>query len=465
MDGDRETAIALLMRIGELIEANRRLEARVVELEERLNRSSRNSGLPPSSDPPSLARRSRSGSGRKPGGQQGHQGTTRMLVGPDRVDEVFEHWPKRCRRCDRVFTSDDMAGSGEPRLHQVAELPPLGVVISEHRLHRVVCGCGASTSAGLPVGVSGQAFGPRLQAAVATLATRQRLSRRQIREVLAGMFGCEVSVGCVDAIIQRVADAVAAPYAELRAQLTREPVVYADETGWALAGKQQWLWGGFTKELAVVQINSSRSQQAARQLLGETPAGIVCTDRFGGYNHLPAERRQVCWAHLKRDFEAVSERPLPADQKLGRQLLRIATAVFAAHHDYREHEDPGRLAAQLEPVQQRMRKLLEPVSRGRRQKTAGFAADLLQRWPSLWLFTDHPTLVEPTNNAAERGLRPAVIKRKLSYGSSSEQGLRTTERLLTIDGTCQRQNRNLHAYLTDALTNSHASQPAPSLLN
>lgn len=386
------------------------------------------------------------------------------MVGPDRVDETVEHWPVRCRRCDRAFATGEVVSAGAPRVHQVAELPPLAAVITEHRLHRVVCSCGTSTCAQLPVGVTGQAFGPRLQAAVATLATRQRLSRRQIAEVLNGMFGCPISVGGVDVIIGRVADAVAAPYAELREQLQRERVVYADETGWALKGKQQWIWGGFTDTLAVVAINESRGQTAAKQLLGEDPAGIVCSDRFGGYNHIPDARRQVCWAHLKRDFQAVSERPLPADQKLGRQLLQIARMVFAAHTDYRDHEDPGRLAADLEPTKARMRKLLEPVSRGRRAKTAGFAADLLKRWPSLWLFADHPELVAPTNNTAERGLRPAVIKRKLSFGSHSNRGLRATERLLTIDGTCHRQNHSLLTYLTDALTATAAGQPAPSLL-
>jgi transposase len=240
LDGDRETAIGLLMRIGELVEANRRLEARVAELEDRVNRSSRNSSLPPSADPPSLPPRSSKGSGRKPGGQSGHPGSTRMLVGPDRVDEAHDHWPARCRGCDRVFELVDWVEQGTAGVHQVCELPLLAVTITEHRLHTVSCVCGKTTRASLPSGVTGSAFGPRLQAAVATLATRQRLSRRQTAETVQELFGCPVSIGAVDAIIGRVADAVAKPYDELRAQLPKEPVVYADETGWALAGKPHW---------------------------------------------------------------------------------------------------------------------------------------------------------------------------------------------------------------------------------
>ena len=387
-----------------------------------------------------------------------------MLVGPDRVDETRDYWPLRCRGCDRVFELVDWVALGTPKVHQVCELPPLAVTIAEHRLHTVSCACGKTTRASLPAGVTASAFGPRLQAAVATLATRQRLSRRQTAETVQELFGCPVSLGAVDAIIGRVADAVAAPYDELRAQLPKEPVVYADETSWALSGKPHWAWGGFTRTFAVIALQERRNQAAAKALLGE-PDGIVCTDRFGGYNHLADTQRQVCWAHLARDFEAVSERRLPADQRLGRQLAKIAKQVFAAYHDYRDHEDPGRLTIALEPVQARLRKLLEPVARGRRAKTAGFAADLLNRWPSLWLFADHPDLVEPTNNAAERGLRPAVIKRKLCFGSHSERGLRATERLLSIDGSCRLQHRSLYTYLAETMTAAAAGKPAPSLIS
>ena len=121
--------------------------------------------------------------------------------------------------------------------------------------------------------------------------------------------------GTVDAVIARVGEALAGPYTELRAVLPTEPVVHADETGWALAGDRRWLWGGFTDKLAVFAFHQSRSQKACRELLRETPTGIVISDRFGGYNHLPSGQRQVCWAHLARDFQAVSDRQLPADRR------------------------------------------------------------------------------------------------------------------------------------------------------
>lgn len=467
-DTGREAVVGALVslagQVEELLEANRTLTARVERLEEQARRSSRNSSLPPSSDPPGTpGRPPKKGSGRRPGGQPGHPGTTRMLAGPERVDEVVEHWPERCAACGERFAEADGA-LGEPVRHQVSELPLLAARITEHRLHTRRCRCGASTRAALPAGVSRSPFGPRLQAAAATLCARQRLSRRQAAELLGELFGCPLSVGALDALLGRVGTALAAPYAQLRAALPRAPVVYSDETGWALAGRRRWLWGGFTPTLAVFALSPSRGQAAASELLGAQPAGIVCSDRWSGYNHLPLARRQTCWAHLARDFQALAERPLTADRRLGRALARIAARVFSAYEDYREHRDPARLVAELQPAQEQMRKLLGPVARGRRQHTAAFAADLLRRWPSLWTFTTAPELVEPTNNRAERGLRPAVIKRKLSFGNSSEHGLRTTERLLSADGTCRLQGTSFFAYLCKLLSAYQHGEPLPSLL-
>jgi hypothetical protein len=204
LDGDRETAVALLMRVGELVEANRRLEARVAELEQRLNRSSRNSSLPPSLDPPSAPPRPREpGSGRERGGQPGHEGKSRPLLPLERVDEVVEHWPERCRACAHSFGEEERFDAAAPQRHQVAELPPIAVTVTEHRLHRLRCpACAAETRAELPAEVPRGAFGPRLQAAVATLAVRNRVSRRDTVELTGELFGAELCTGSIDAIVQ-----------------------------------------------------------------------------------------------------------------------------------------------------------------------------------------------------------------------------------------------------------------------
>ena len=244
LDGDRETAIALLLRIGELVESNQRLEARVAELERRLNRSSRNSSLPPSQDPRSAPPRSGGKhSGRGRGGQPGHEGKHRRLLPPEQVDEVVEHWPERCQSCAHVFADLELVDAVEPRRHQLAELPPIAVRVVEHRLHGVSCPeCAAATRAEFPREVPRSAFGPRLQAAVVTLAVRNRVSRRDTTELARELFGVELATGSVDAIVQRAGEALAGPYTQLEQQIRSASVVNIDETGWKTAGGNRTLW-------------------------------------------------------------------------------------------------------------------------------------------------------------------------------------------------------------------------------
>ena len=465
LDGDREAAVALLLRVGELVESNQRLEARVAELERRLNRSSRNSSLPPSQDPPSAPPRpGAKGSGRGRGGQPGHEGAHRPLLAPEQVDEVVEHWPERCRSCAHSFGELERIDAAEPWRHQVAELPPIAVRVTEHRLHRVRCGeCATQTRVELPACVSGSAFGPRLQAAVVTLAVRNRVSRRDTTELARELFGVGLSTGSVDAIVQRVGEALAAPHTRLEQQLKVASVVNIDETGWKTAGGRRTLWGALTGQAAVFRIAAGRHGSEARLLLGERFAGIVCSDRWGGYDYLDPTRRQLCWAHLLRDFTAHSE-GMGEQQRFGNDGVQIARDLFTAWHAYQQDGDRARLKAQTAPLQAKLRTMLEHAARKspRTKYHRAFAKNLLNRWPALWTFT-HTDGVEPTNNHAERGLRGAVIYRRLSLGSQSEQGERTIERLLSASLTCRLQKRSLFAYLTDVLNANIRGDPIPAL--
>jgi transposase len=464
LDGDRETVLALLMRIDELIEANRRLESRVAELEQRLNRNSRNSSLPPSADPLSAPPRPcPAASGRERGGQPGHKGTSRSLLALERVDEVVEHWPCRCR-CGHVFCPTEREAVGEPARHQVAELPPTAVILIEHRLQRLRCpDCGATTRAQLPAGVPPGAFGPRLQAAVATLAVRNRVSRRDTTELLRELFGAELSTGSIDAIVQHAGEALAEPHAQLADQIRSASAVNIDETGWRLRGGKRTLWGALTFHTAVFRIAPDRHEREAKALLGEDFSGIACSDRWWAYDYLDPKRRQLCWAHLVRDFTAHSE-GLGAQKEFGAAGLEIAGRLFVAWDECRWDADRARLSERIGPLKQELRALLEQAAH-KSTKTRyhrPFAKNLLKRWPALWTFASVPG-VEPTNNHAERGLRGAVIYRKLSLGSQSDRGERTIERLLSASVTCRLQGRSLFAYLADVLTAKARGDPIPLL--
>jgi transposase len=470
LDGDREAAVALLLRLDELVyanqrlvEANERLEARVAELERRLNRSSRNSSLPPSQDPPSAPPRPARGSGRKRGGQNGHEGRYRRLLPREQVDEIVEHWPDRCRSCAYAFAERERVDAAEPSRRQVAELPPIAVRVTEHRVHRVCCPACATLTTAEPPAASRWAFGPRLQAAVVTLAVRNRVSRRDTTELARELFGVELATGTVDAIIQRAGDALAGPYTELEQRIKQAAAVNIDETGWKTRGGTRTLWGALTSRTAVFRIAAGRHAFEAKTLLGERFAGIVCSDRWRGYDYLDPIQRQLCWAHLLRDFTAHSE-GLSEQHDFGCAGLVIAHDLFAAWDAYQADGDRARLQAQTAPLQPKLRTLLEHAGRKspRTKYHRDFARNLLKRWPALWTFT-HTHGVEPTNNHAERGLRGAVIYRKLSLGSQSERGERTIERLLSASITCRLRKQSLLAYLTQALTAHARGDPVPAL--
>ena len=471
LDGDRETAVGLLLRLDELVdanqrlvEANERLEARVAELERRLKRSSRNSSLPPSQDPPSAPPRQRGkGSGRKRGGQRRHEGRYRRLLPSGQVDEIVEHWPDRCRSCAHAFADRERVAAAEPSRRQLAELAPIAVRVTEHRLHRVCCpACATVTTAEPPAG-SRWAFGPRLQAAVVTLAVRNRVSRRDTTELARELFGVELATGSVDAIIQRAGEALAGPYTELEQRIKHAAAVNIDETGWKTAGGNRTLWGALTGRTAVFRIAAGRHAFEARTLLGERFAGIVCSDRWRGYDYLDPSQRQLCWAHLLRDFTAHSE-CLSDQHDFGCAGLVLAHELFAAWEGYQADGDRARLQAQIAPLQAKLRTLLEHAARKspRTKYHRDFARNLLKRWPALWTFS-HTDGVEPTNNHAERGLRGAVIYRKLSLGSQSERGERTIERLLSASITCRLRKQSLYAYLTQALAAHARGDPVPVL--
>ena len=295
------------------------LRERVDEHERLLKRDSTNSSLAPSNDPPmtrqqrrALAREraKRNLQQRKAGGQPGHEGKTRELAAPERVDAGFDHVPVQCGCGHRFDGSEECVG--DPVAHQKWELPELVPLIFEHRLHRLVCpGCGKAAVAGLPDGVSGSAFGPRMEAHIAVLAGVYRLSRRQVADVIAEMFGCEISLGAVDASVMRMSAVLADPWRELRDAVRKASAVHADETSWRVRGESSWMWVAASSLMACYRIDPSRSQMAAKALLGEDFGSFIITDRYAGYHWLDVLQQQLCWCHAIRQLVSLSERDGP----------------------------------------------------------------------------------------------------------------------------------------------------------
>ena len=479
-DAGREACVTFLVELTAGYEQQiARLEERLSRLEAQARQDSRTSSKPPSSDPPksraerrALARAKakelmgrEGGVPRKPGAQEGHQGAGRGLKPEDQIDEIVDHFPDACGSCGRAFLAEQQRSGGRFGRHQVAELPPISVIWSEHRTHQLRCRhCRARTTAPLPVGIDGSAFGPRLQAAIATLTAAYRISRRGIAELARDLFGVELSAGAVDAICQRTSAALAGPHLQLQDAVLDQHAVHVDETGWRTSGESRALWTATTPDAVFLQIAEHCNREQFNALIGTSYPGIVVSDRWNGFAHLDPHRRQVCWSHIQRDFRRHAD-GLAAQKPFGEQGLELTGRVFAAWRAYQHnHHDRDRLKREIAPIQTQLRQLLENASpkKARNRWHRQFANNLLKVWPALWTFVSVDR-VEPTNNPAERALRGPVIHRKLSHGTRSDDGERFAERALSAAGTRRLQRRSLFTYLSDLINAHNRDDPLPQL--
>lgn len=460
----------LHVQLSEQIAAVRELAVEVDELKRIAALDSTNSSMPPSSDPPKsraerrrIAREAYKRSMRKSGGQPGHEGKSREMVAAERVDRRVVHLPDCCE-CGHEFDGSEER-IGDPVCHQQYELPVIVPLVFEHARVRLRCpGCQRAVLAALSAG-DGSGFGPRVDAHIAMLAGVFRLSRDQIRQTLVEMFGIPASKGSVDNAIMRMSAVLADPWSELREAVRQASVVHADETTWRLSGQTQWLWVAASALVACFRIDPTRTQRAAKELLGEEFGGFVVSDRYAGYHFLDVLQQQLCWCHVIRQLVEVSQRPGVAGRR-GHKLVTLAREVIAAHREFlAEGHDPDWLTVQLTPLRSEIRQLLEQCAAGHHTRTANFAAGLLAEYDALWTFCDVPGLrIDPSNNAAERAIRHAVLMRRLQGGTQSDHGSRWIERIQSVRETCRLQHRPVLGYLTDAANAAHHRLPVPSLV-
>lgn len=455
----RDAAIAaLLQRVTAL-------EGQVADLQARLGQNASNSSLPPSANPPSAPPPVRKKpSGRKRGGQPGHQGHHRDRLGADRVDHVIPLIPSRCERCSAPLPQEPSAADPQPTCHQVFELPRVLAAVTEFQGHARTCPrCGHLTRESIPAEIRAHAFGPRLAAALSYLSGCQYVSQRGLEDVGDVLFGVPLSLGSVTALQEQMGQALQPAHQQIAAEVRPAPFKNVDETGWKEAGAKRWLWAAVTAQATLFVIHLRRGVAGLKALLGEVVQGVIGSDRWSAYQAVPTERRQLCWAHLRRDFQAMIDRG-GAAAAVGDELLFHAGMLFELWYKVRDgtrrrrwlrrHVD-GWLRAEV-------RDLLAQGSACGCAKTAGVCAAILELEPALWTFA-YQAGVEPTNNAAERALRPAVIKRKRSFGCHSEAGCRFVERLLSVTQTLRQRGRPVLDYLVAALVAHRHGLPAPAL--
>ena len=429
------------------------LQEQLTLLQERVSLNSRNSSKPPSSDGPGSPRKPRPGSGRSRGAQPGHKGHFRELLDAAQVDAVQDCLPPSHCPCGGAVQV-----SGQPLRHQVFDLPAqIRPDILEYQLYGGVCAhCKTRHLARLPEGVPRSQIGPRALALIGVLGTQFHLTQHKIRDLLARLLGVDFSLGAISAAHGKVAAALHTPVRQAVGSLAQAAVLHLDETRYPREGSSpHWVWACVQPRLVTFSIVPSRARYVFTSLVGERPAGIVVSDRYAAYGHLEPTRRQVCWAHLLRDFERMGQRTGAAG-RVGRRLLGLGCVLF-------RWRDRGVRPQAFERLQRRVHRALQQGLESGCRRTAATCANVLKLEAALWTFTREAG-VEPTNNAAEQALRVVVLKRKISGPVRSRRGADFIANGYSVMLSCQRQGRDLLGYINEAVLAWINKTAPPSLM-
>jgi transposase len=450
-----ESRINWKERYFELLKEVEALRAEVKSLREQLATNSNNSSKPPSQDPYRQKRNSIP-SGRKQGGQPGHPGHSRAFVPPDQVTQMIDLFPLSCPRCYGTKLNPHPI-STEHR--QVTELPEIKPEVIQYNIHTCRCEkCGKPVRADVPIEAE-RGFGPRLMGFLTMLGGEGPLSKRKICSITS-YLGIKISLGGLSNIHRLAAELLKKPYEEIKAAVLSAENVNGDETSWSLRGKRRWVWTGASSRATFFQIDPARSQEAFKRVFGGFK-NTLTSDRYGAYN-LYEGKKQACLAHILRDFTKMSERS-GADGAIGRILLVELKEIFGCWNKFKNTELTRLELQELAKTHTENINATLSVGAGADQvgsKSQALCCDLLDRFTTLWTFLEQED-VEPTNNLAERGLRPLVIARKLSNGSQSEWGIKFSERIMTVVCTLKQRAGNVFEYLTHIFYARLEKGPAP----
>lgn len=444
--------------IGLLVKIILELKKENDQLREQLNIHSKNSSLPPSQDR-KKKKIHKPKSERKQSAQPGHPAWQRHSVPPEKVTDIIDCKPEAFCACGGEVRLEDKV-----QRHQVFEIPVAHYEVIEYRLYQGSCErCQRHHKGELPAGVSKKGFGVRTQAMVSLLITKYRLSKRLAHAWFKDVYQMPICVGSVSNIEHTVSQSLQPTHEETLGLVRSDTVLHVDETSHKENHKNGWAWIISTADYTYFRLTHSRGKKVAKELIGDYQGKIIVTDRYLGYNYLPAKNHQICWAHVKRDFQRIAERADDIGQ-VGRRLLRIYDQVFC----FWKTEYPAsrtlskKRRKRLRYFKHKMLKALKAGMHCGHGKTAHTCENLLALSQSLWRFFEVEE-VPPTNNHAERQLRPLVISKKLTFGTQSDRGSRFIERMFTVITSCKQQGRDVFAFIIEALQKQGRGETPPSL--
>jgi len=463
-DSGKEPTVAKLL---EYDDETKELKWKIAQLE----KNSTNSSKPPSSDNPQDKNHQPKNDNnnnkkkRKPGGQPGHKGSMRELIPVEEVDNLVHYYPEECNNCGKALPQDKTANEvGEPFRWQVAEIEPIKPIITEHQAHTTLCECGCQTSASLPAEALKSNFGPRLASIIAYLAAVLHVSRRGTHEFCETLLNINIALGSVQNLLEDTSGALEPIDKELKDALPKEPVLNSDETGW----RDRWLWIFVASRFIYFQAAKSRSSKVLVDVLGKVYKGILCVDRWGAYTKYHKGLFQICWAHLKRDFLGILKIGHTTQSEdaivFAQTMEKLRKKVMVVWHRFKAGDiSRAELIKKTKLIRNAIKRCLKEHMHSEEKCVQSLAGKLLKRFDHLFTFIFHAG-VEPTNNIAERGIRPAVQWRKICFGNRSDNGAVLTSRLLTVTRTCWLQKRSALDFLVDAITAYRSGNAAPSLL-
>lgn len=442
----------LVIRVEKLEQENKALK-------ELLNNNSSNSSQPPSSDKKKKKKKS-NGPQNKGGGQPGHKGHIRKLLDSTEVDDIVMcRLPTHCECGGRINLKE------EHHRHQVYELPKIKLHVTEYHLEKGRCSCCSANHIGvLPEGVTWGITGPNLTSFMSQMVSKYKLSRRELQEFLKEQYSFTLSLGSVFNKQKLVNKALEKTISELLVHIKESSCVNMDETGHRRDGRAEWLWGIMSPKAAFFSIENSRGKKVIHRLM-EGYEHVVISDRYAAYNYFDSNKRQVCWAHLKRDFTKIAEKPDKTLGRIGKHLLICQAKLFESWHSYKQGNlSRNGLALETALIRKQIGEYLEQGSyTDPKLKIARFCKNLLESFSALWTFIFIEG-VEPTNNHAERCLRPAVIWRKKSFGTRSDYGSQFVARTMSFITTCKLQSKNSFELLKQTMQ-CYFANIEPPLLN
>jgi transposase len=416
------------------------LRGRVEALEARLTQNSTTSHRPPSSDSPYKKPRQRTTTTpRKAGGKPGHPGHRQALLPPTTVHELR---PERCPCGQTTF-----ALTRPYHTHQVLELPPMAMEVTHWVLHQGWCpACGCWSKAQVPA-EHATGYGPRFSALMGELAGTYGNGRRMVQTFCASVLQVPLSLGAIQKVLDRVAQAIEPHYTALAMQARQAPVNYIDETPWFCTHTLHWLWVMASERVAFYMVHPRRSKEAFAALIDDW-VGILVSDGYGVYQNWVA-RRQTCLAHLIRTARSLAERQHA-------ELAACGTWALAELQRLCHMATAPPTGGEWRAWYARLCKWIDQYH-DRADEAGRFARRLLREMDSLWVFLAQHG-VEPTNNRAERALRFGVQWRKRSLGTASAKGNRWVERILSLKETCRLHARSTYQVLVDAVASLFTNQ-------